>query len=60
MSMSVWERRGCSWLHAGVPAGDGLVSGVGNGAALALLFLTGTQTAFGPHNLETNIAHTES
>lgn len=46
--------------EGGVPAGDGLVGGVGNGAALALLFLTGTQTAFGQHNLETNITHTES
>lgn len=60
MPMSVWERRGCSWLHGEVPGGDGLVSGVWSGAALALLFLAGTQTAFGPHNLETNTTHTES
>lgn len=60
MLMSGWECWGCSWLHSGVPVGDGLVSGVWNGAALALLFLTGTQTTFGPHNLETNITHTES
>lgn len=51
MLVCVWERWGCSWLRW-LPAGDGLVSGVWNGAALALLFLTGTQTAFGPHNLE--------
>lgn len=58
MPRCVWERWGCSWLHW-LPAGDGLGSGVWNGAALALLFLTGTQTAFGPHNLETN-THTHT
>ena len=40
-------------FRSGVAAGEDLEKLVWISVALALLFLTGTQTAFGQHNLET-------